>query len=65
MQNAPEGDNPKITEVGYYQPGNRIALYYGFIGYWKRKVPLGQIHASVDELRAIANDSSVTIEVEG
>jgi len=61
MQNAPEGDNPKIPEVGYYQPGNWIALYYGFIGYWKGKVPLGQIHASVDELRAIPNNCPVTI----
>lgn len=62
MQNAPAGDNPKIPEVGYYRPGNWIALYYGYIGYWSGKVPLGQIHASTNELRAIPNGSSVRIE---
>jgi len=62
MENAPAGDNPKIPEVGYYKPGNWIALYYGFIGYWSGKVPLGQIDASVSELRAIPNGSSVKIE---
>ena len=28
MKNAPAGDNPLIPEVGYYQPGQWIALYY-------------------------------------
>ena len=60
---APEGDNPKIPEVGYYRPGNWIALYYGFIGYWEGKVPLGQIDASPDEIRDIPAGSSVTIEL--
>ena len=63
MLGAPEGDNPKIPEVGYYRPGNWIALYYGFIGYWEGKVPLGQIDASPDEIRDIPAGSSVTIEL--
>lgn len=63
MLGAPEGDNPKIPEVGYYRPGNWIALYYGFIGYWEGKVPLGQIDASPDEIRNIPAGSSVTIEL--
>lgn len=63
MHNAPEGDNPLIPEVGYYRPGNWIALYYGFIGYWEGKVPLGQIDATPDEIRSIPAGSSVTIEL--
>ena len=53
MQGAPKGDEPGIPEVGYYAPGNWIALYYGHIGYWSGKVPLGTIDASTDEIGSI------------
>ncbi|MGY5776340.1 cyclophilin-like fold protein [Rhizobium sp. LEGMi135b] len=62
MKGAPKGDEPEIPEVGYYEPGRWIALYYGPIGYWPGKVPLGRIHASVDEIRTIPESASVTIE---
>jgi hypothetical protein len=65
MEGAPSGDEPQIPEVGYYAPGQWIALYYGPIGYWPGKVPLGRIHASVEELRAIPDNASVTIELAG
>lgn len=61
MEGAPRGDDPGIPEVGYYEPGPWIALYYGHIGYWSGKVPLGKIDASVDELRAIPDGAPVTI----
>ncbi len=62
MEGAPPGDEPLIPEVGYYEPGNWIALYYGPIGYWSGKVPLGNIKASIEELRAIPDGATVTIE---
>lgn len=64
MKGAPPGDNPEIPEVGYYEPGRWIALYYGPIGYWSGKVPLGKIDASIDALRAIRDHAPVTIELE-
>lgn len=63
MEGAPPGDDPRIPEVGYYEPSRWIALYYGPIGYWPGKVPLGRIDAGVAELRAIADNAPVTIEV--
>jgi len=63
MEGAPDGDNPAIPEVGYYEPGNWIALYYGPIGYWPGKVPLGRIDASVEQLAAIPNGTPATIEL--
>lgn len=63
MEGAPAGDDPRIPEVGYYEPSRWIALYYGPIGYWSGKVPLGKIDASVDELRAIPDNAPVTIEL--
>lgn len=63
MEGAPAGDEPLIPEVGYYEPGNWIAIYYGYIGYWSGKVPLGRIDASIEELEAIPDGSTVTIEL--
>ena len=62
MKGAPQGDNPKISEFGYYHPGKWLAIYYGYIGYWGGKVPLGRINASASELRAIPGNTSVTLE---
>ena len=63
MQGAPKGDDPQIPEFGYYHPGQWLAIYYGHIGYWSGKVPLGRINATVDELRKIPADTSVTIDL--
>ena len=62
MKGAPAGDDPEIPEFGYYHPGRWLAIYYGPIGYWSGKVPLGRINASLDELRAIPGNTPVTIE---
>ncbi|OWV89605.1 hypothetical protein ATY79_28805 [Rhizobium sp. R693] len=62
MEGAPRGDEPLIPEVGDCEPGNWIAFYYGPIGYWPGKVPLGKIHASIEELLALPDDATVVIE---
>lgn len=63
MKGAPAGDNPEIPEFGYYEPGKWLAIYYGHIGYWSGKVPLGKINASVDELRKISDNTLIVIEM--
>lgn len=63
MEGAPRGDNPGIPEFGYYHPGQWLAIYYGYIGYWSGKVPLGRINATVNELAALPGNSSVTIKI--
>ncbi|WP_100489213.1 cyclophilin-like fold protein [Sporolactobacillus pectinivorans] len=61
MEGAPAGDNPGYPEVGYYEPGNWVALYYGHIGYWAGKVPLGRIDATTNQLSALPDGAAVTI----
>lgn len=62
MEGAPKGDEPLIPEVGYYSPGQWIAVYYGYIGYWDGKVPLGQIRATNSEISSIQENGTITIE---
>ena len=62
MQDAPDGDEPLYPEVGYYEPGNWIALYYGKIGYWSGKIPLGKISATNEQLKKLPDGETVTIE---
>ena len=57
------GDEPGIPEVGYYEPGNWIALYFGYIGYWSGKIPVGKIQATCDEIKHIKAGSTVHLEV--
>lgn len=62
MDDYTGGDEPGIPEVGYYEPGNWIALYFGYIGYWSGKIPIGKIQATCEEIEAIPAGSTVTIE---
>lgn len=61
MDDYTGGDEPGIPEVGYYEPGNWIALYFGYIGYWSGKIPVGKIQATCEEIGAIPAGSTVTI----
>lgn len=61
MQGAPSGDDPKWPEVGWYEPGQWIALYYGHIGYYPGKVPLGTIDATNEQIRAIPSGATITL----
>lgn len=61
MQGAPSGDDPKWPEVGWYEPGRWIALYYGRIGYYPGKVPLGTIDATNEQIRAIPSGATITL----
>ena len=56
------GDEPGIPELGYYEPGNWVALYYGYIGYWSGKIPLGKINATCDQIKALPAGSTALIE---
>lgn len=65
MDDYTGGDEPGIPEVGYYEPGNWIALYYGEIGYWSGKIPLGKISATCEEIHTLPVGSHVTIDIIG
>lgn len=56
------GDEPGYPELGYYQPDNWISMYYGHIGYWPGKIPLGKIQATNEEIKAVKDGSAVRIE---
>lgn len=60
MDGAPDGDDPLWPEVGWYEPGGWIAIYYGRIGYFTGKVPLGAIDATNEQLAAIPVGASIT-----
>lgn len=60
MEGAPDGDDPLWPEVGWYEPGQWIAIYYGHIGYFTGKVPLGTIDATNEQLAAIPVGASIT-----
>lgn len=60
MESAPNGDDPLWPEVGWYEPGQWIAIYYGHIGYFTGKVPLGTIDATNEQLGAIPGGATIT-----
>jgi hypothetical protein len=52
-EGVPEGDDPDITDIGYYAPDNNIVLYYGDVGYWNGIVRIGRFNS--DDLEFVRN----------
>lgn len=42
MEGVPAGDDPEPYDIGYYEPGGVLVLYYGDVGYWNGIVRLGR-----------------------
>ena len=60
---VPEGDDPEITDIGYYAPDNNLVLYYGVVGYWDGIVRIGRFDSNdVDFIREQPDGFAVMIE---
>ncbi|MCX4834283.1 MULTISPECIES: cyclophilin-like fold protein [unclassified Streptomyces] len=55
MKGMPEGDNPKVGDLGYYAPWGNLVLYYGDVDYWDGIARIGRIDSS--DLAAISGQS--------
>jgi hypothetical protein len=41
MDGVPAGDDPDISDIGYYAPTRSLVFYYGDVGYWNGIVRIG------------------------
>lgn len=63
MDDYTGGDEPWIPELGYYEPGNWIAMYFGYIGYWSGKIPLGRIEAACEKIESIPAGTTAVLDI--
>lgn len=52
MTGVPRGDDPEPFDIGYYQPGGVLVLYYRDVGYWNGIVRLGRFDDPDDVVRS-------------
>ena len=62
MQGMPEGDDPDISDIGYYQPSGDLVFYYGDVGYWNGIVRIGRFDNTMKLIEQQDHDFLVTIE---
>jgi hypothetical protein len=62
MQGVPEGDDPDISDIGYYQPSGDLVFYYGDVGYWNGIVRIGRFDNTMKLIEQQDHDFRVTIE---
>jgi hypothetical protein len=62
MQGVPKGDDPDISDIGYYQPSGDLVFYYGDVGYWNGIVRIGQFDNTMELIEQQDHDFRVTIE---
>ncbi len=56
MDGVPEGDDPEIGDIGYYEPSGDPVLYYGDVAYFPGIVWLGKLDSGWDALEQQASD---------
>jgi hypothetical protein len=61
-QGVPEGDDPDISDIGYYQPSGDVVFYYGEVGYWNGIVRIGRFDNTMELIEQQDHDFRVTIE---
>jgi hypothetical protein len=61
-QGVPEGDDPEISDIGYYQPSGDLVFYYGDVGYWDGIVRIGRFDNTMELIEQQDHDFRVTIE---
>jgi hypothetical protein len=59
---APAGTDPDVGDIAYYAPWGNLAIYYKDFGYSRGLVKLGRIHSGIEELAAMSDDFTITIE---
>jgi hypothetical protein len=52
MEGVPAGDDPEPYDIGYYEPGGVLVLYYRDVGYWNGIVRLGRFVDPDDVVRS-------------
>ena len=63
MDGVPAGDDPDISDIGYYAPSGNLVLYYGDVGYWNGIVRIGRINeGDIDLIERQPDGFEVTIE---
>jgi len=63
LDGQPEGADPHVGDVGYYAPGNDLAMYYGDESYLPGIVVLGKLDGDAAQ-RISEMDGAVTATVE-
>jgi hypothetical protein len=63
MDGVPPGAEPRIDDIGYYEPTHSLVLYYGEVGYWNGIVRIGRLDPDDTALiRQQPDGFQVTIE---
>jgi hypothetical protein len=63
LEGVPDGDDPDVTDIGYYAPSNNLVLYYGDVGYWNGIVRIGRFDtADLEFIRDQPDGFQDTIE---
>ena len=61
IQGIPEGDDPEISDIGYYQPSGDLVFYYGDVGYWNGIVRIGRFDNTMKLIEQQDHDFRATI----
>jgi hypothetical protein len=60
---APEGVDPDVGDIAYYVPWGNLAIFYRDFGYSRALVKLASIDSGIQQLAAMTEDFTVTIEL--
>lgn len=63
MEGMPAGDDPEISDLGYYAPAGVVVLYTSDVGFWNGIARIGRINGDLSVITNYSDDFTVIIEL--
>src|SRR5918998_6859132 len=58
LEDAPEGADPVVGDIGYWAPDGNLVFYYGDVGFWNGIVRIGEFDGEMDAIERQSDDFS-------
>ncbi|MFC7672648.1 cyclophilin-like fold protein [Mycolicibacterium sp. GCM10028919] len=62
VDGMPDGDDPRVGDLGYWSPDGDLVIYYGDVGYWRGISRIGEVDGDIPAVLRNAGEFSATVE---
>jgi hypothetical protein len=62
VDGMPDGDDPRVGDIGYWSPDGNLVLYYGDVGYWTGISRIGEVDGDIPAAVRETGEFTATVE---
>ncbi|WP_237571778.1 cyclophilin-like fold protein [Mycolicibacterium lacusdiani] len=62
VDGMPDGDDPRVGDLGYWSPDGDLVIYYGDVGYWRGISRIGEVDGDIPAVLRDTGEFTATVE---